>query len=225
MPLLLQKDKDPLTSRVIQFFEKMRMSYLSALSDKKTYGKKWVGEIKTLRKQWDDIDDFAQVIKENITEKELFSDEAENIESDTARNIYEQVKELRYSSELIKDPFSKKYRDEVLDKLMEDVSLFAKFIHWAIRVHDKALSDEAWKEHELEPDTITAEFTGLNLSEKDVIDFIVEHYGDGKDTKRIEGKFKAAKKLLEKIYVSHHSKPTWDNLVSFKKAQKAESHF
>jgi len=225
VPLLLQKDKDPLTSRVIQFFEKMRMSYLSALSDKKTYGKKWVGEIKTLRKQWDDIDDFAQVIKENITEKELFSDEAENIESDTARNIYEQVKELRYSSELIKDPFSKKYRDEVLDKLMEDVSLFAKFIHWAIRVHDKALSDEAWKEHELEPDTITAEFTGLNLSEKDVIDFIVEHYGDGKDTKRIEGKFKAAKKLLEKIYVSHHSKPTWDNLVSFKKAQKAESHF
>ena len=102
MPLLLQKDKDPLTVRVIQFFEKMRMSYLSALSDKKTYGKKWVGEIKTLRKQWDDIDDFAQAIKESITEKELFSDEAENIESDTARKIYEQINELIYSSELFK---------------------------------------------------------------------------------------------------------------------------
>ena len=112
MPLLLQKDKDPLTVRVIQFFEKMRMSYLSALSDKKTYGKKWVGEIKTLRKQWDDIDDFAQAIKESITEKELFSDEAENIESDTAREIYEQIKELRYSSELVKDPFVNEYKDE-----------------------------------------------------------------------------------------------------------------
>ena len=91
MPLLLQKDKDPLTVRVIQFFEKMRMSYLSALSDKKTYGKKWVGEIKTLRKQWDDIDDFAQAIKESITEKELFSNEAENVESDDGNVSLDEV--------------------------------------------------------------------------------------------------------------------------------------
>ena len=45
--LLLQKDKEPLTVRVIQFL-KMRMSYLSALSDKKTYGKKWVEKLKPL---------------------------------------------------------------------------------------------------------------------------------------------------------------------------------
>tara|TARA_R110002012_G_scaffold1712_7_gene8324 strand:+ start:3574 stop:6054 length:2481 start_codon:yes stop_codon:yes gene_type:complete len=223
--LLLQKDKDPLTVRVIQFFEKMRMSYLSALSDKKTYGKKWAGEIKTLRQQWDDIDDFAQAIKGVITEKELFLDEAENIESDTARKIYEQVKELRYSSELVKDPFVNKYREEVLDKLMESEALFAQFIHWAIRIHDKSFSEKAWKKNDLEPDTITEGFTGLNLAPKDVVDFIVEHYGDGKDTKRIEGKFNAAEKLLEKIYVAHHSQSTWDNLVSFKKAEKAESHF
>ena len=225
MSLLLQKDKEPLTVRVIQFFEKMRMSYLSALSDKKTYGKKWVGEIKTLRKQWDDIDDFAQAIKESITEKELFSNEAEDVESDTARKIYEEIKQLRYSSELVKDPFANKFNEEVLEQLMENESLFAKFIHWAIRVHDKALSDEAWEKNDLEPDNITEGFTGLNLSEKDVVDFIVEHYGDDKDTKRIEGKFKGAKKLLEKIYISHHSKDTWDNLVSLKKATKSETHF
>ena len=225
MPPLLQKDKDPLTVRLIQFFEKMRMSYLSALSDKKTYGEKWVGEIKTLRTQWDDIDDFAQAIKENITEKELFSDEAENIESDTARQIYEQIKELRYSSELIKDPFVNEYKEEVLENLMKDKGLFAKFIHWAIRIHDKAFSEEAWKKNDLEPDTLTEGFTGLNLAPKDVVDFIVEHYGDNKDTKRIEGKFKGAEKLLEEIYVAHHSKSTWDNLISFKKAEKAESHF
>ena len=113
------------------------MSYLSALSDKKTYGKKWVSEIKTLRKQWDDIDDFAQAVNKTIDEKQLFSDEAENIESDTARKIYEQIKELRYSSELVKDPFVNKYKDEVLDKLMESEALFAQFIHLAIRNHDK----------------------------------------------------------------------------------------
>ena len=225
MPLLFQKDKDSLTIRVIQFFEKMRMSYLSALSDKKTYGKKWLSEIKTLRKQWDDIDDFAQAIKRTITEKELFSNEAENVESDDARRIYEQIKELRYSSELVKDPFANKYGDEVLDKLMESEVLLAKFIHWAIRNHDKSFSKEAWEKNDLEPDTITEGYRGLNLAPKDVVDFIVEHYGDGKDTKRIEGKFKAAENLLEKIYIAHHSKSTWDNLVSFKKAEKSESHF
>ena len=201
------------------------MSYLSALSDKKTYGKKWVGEIKTLRKQWDDIDDFAQAIKESITEKELFSDEAENIESDTARKIYEQIKELRYSSELVKDPFVNEYKDEVLDKLMESEALFAQFIHWAIRNHDKSFSAEAWEKNDLPADELTEGFRGLNLAPKDVVDFIVEHYGDGKDTKRIEGKFKAAEKLLEEIYIAHHSESTWDSLVSFKKAEKAESHF
>ena len=201
------------------------MSYLSALSDKKTYGKKWVGEIRTLRQQWDDIDDFAQAIKESITEKELFSDEAENIESDTARKIYEQIKELRYSSELVKDPFVNEYKDEVLDKLMESEGLFAQFIHWAIRNHDKSFSAEAWEKNDLPADELTEGFRGLNLAPEDVVDFIVEHYGDGKDTKRIEGKFNAAEKLLEEIYISHHSKSTWDNLVSFKKAEKAESHF
>ena len=108
---------------------------------------------------------------------------------------------------------------------MKDEGLFAKFIHWAMRIHDKELSAEAWEENDLEPDILTSGFKGLNLQEKDIVDFIVEHYGDGKDTKRIEGKYKGAKKLLEKIYTSHHSKTTWDNLVSLKKAEKAETHF
>ena len=73
------------------------MSYLSALSDPKKYGKKWIGEVKTLREQWDDIDDFSKEIKQVINENDLFSDEAENIETDIARNIYTQVNEFRYS--------------------------------------------------------------------------------------------------------------------------------
>ena len=84
MPVSVIKD-DPLTVRVIQFFEKMRMSYLSALSDKKRYGSKWASEVKTLREQWDDIDEFSKEIKQIINEKELFSDEAEDVESDSAR--------------------------------------------------------------------------------------------------------------------------------------------
>ena len=224
MPVSVVKD-DPLTVRVIQFFEKMRMSYLSALSDPKRYRDKWINEIKTLRKQWDDIDKFADTIREAIVEKELFADEAENIESDTARKIYEQVKELRYSSDIVKDPFSHKFGENTFDKLMSNASLLAKFIHWAIRNHDKALGDVAWEKHDLDKDDITEGFKGLNLAEKDVTDFLIEHYGDGKDSKRVEGKVKAARKLLEEIYVSHHSSDKWDKVVSLEKAEKAEGHF
>jgi len=224
VPVSITKDT-PITLRVIQFFEKMRMSYLSALSDPKKYGKKWVGEVKTLREQWDDIDDFSKEIKQVINEKDLFSDEAENIETDIARNIYTQVKELRYSSGIVKDPLSIEYGEEALDQLMSNPSLFAKFIHWAIRNHDKSLSDDAWKKKDLEPDNITEGYKGLNLAEKDVVDFIVEHYGDNKDTKRIKGKYKAARKLLEEIYVSHHGKSQWKKTVGLKKAEKSDIHF
>lgn len=186
MPISVTKD-NPLTSRVIQFFEKMRMSYLSALSDKKTYGSKWIKEIKTLREQWDDIDEFAKEIKQAIDEKQLFSNEAENVESDDAKKIYNQIKELRYSSDIVKDPFSTKYGENVLDELLENPSLFAKFIHWAIRNHDKSLSDSAWESKDLKPDTITDGFKGLNLAKDDVLDFVIEHYGDDKDTKESRG--------------------------------------
>ena len=65
--------------QVIRFFEKMRVSYLSALSDPKSYRKKWVAEIKSLREQWDDIDDFAKALKDTIDEKQLFSNEANDM--------------------------------------------------------------------------------------------------------------------------------------------------
>ena len=224
MPVSITKDT-PITLRVIQFFEKMRMSYLSALSDPRQYGKKWSSEIKVLREQWDDIDEFSKEIKSKISEDDLFSDEAEDVESDIAREIYSQIKELRYSSDMVKDPFSIKFGEETFDNLMSNPSLFAKFIHWAIRIHDKSLSDKAWEIKDLEPDTISEGYKGLNLAEKDVIDFIVEHYADGKDSKRIGGKYKAARKLLEEIYVSHHGQSKWDNIVSLKKAQKSDVHF
>ena len=96
---------------------------------------------------------------------------------------------------------------------MESKALFAQFIHWAIRIHDKSFSEEAWKKNDLEPDTITEGYRGLNLAPKDVVDFIVEHYGDGKDTKRIEGKFKGAKKLHQ--VPEHVSQELWERIEFF----------
>ena len=211
--------------QVVRFFEKMRMSYLSALSDPKNYRKKWVAEIKTLREQWDDIDDFAKALKETIDEKNLFSDEVEDIESDTARKIYENVKELRYSSEIVKDPFAKKFGEDVLEALLENEAVFAAFVHWAMRSHDKALPESSWEKQGIDPDTFTEVYKGLNLKEDDIVDFVVEHYGDGKDTKRIQGKYKSARNALEEVFLEQHSASSWKEIVSLEKSEKSDAHF
>ena len=72
---------------------------------------------------------------------------------------------------------------------------------------------------------MTEGYHGLNLKEKDIIDFIVEHYGDDKDTKRIKAKYLGAKKLLEEIYTKQHSEDAWENIVSLKKSEKKSELF
>jgi len=225
LPAILFKEQDSLNLRIIQFFEKIRMAYLSALSNPKTYRKKWVREIKLLREEWDSIDEFGKAIKEKVSEKELFSDEANDINSDTARRIYDNIKELRYSSEMVKDPFAKEYGEDVLDELVESPSLLAAFIHWAMRSHDKALPESSWEEQKAKPDLLTEGFKGLNLEEDHIVDFIVEHYGDGKDTKRIKGKYEASKDLLEEVFTTNSSSKHWEEVVSLKKAEKSDAHF
>ena len=55
--------------------------------------------------------------------------------------------------------------------------------------------------------------------------FLSTNYGDDKDTKRIKGKYLGARKLLEEVFVNHHSRKNWDKTVSLEKAMKAEEHF
>ena len=224
--LILKNEDDPLIQKVIQFFEFFRMAYLSALSDPKNYSDKWEKAIDKIREQWDDIDDFSKAIKNIVSEEDVFSKEVKEVESHKARDIYESIRKLRYSSKLVKDPFSNAFGEDVLDKIMENESLFAQFIHWAIRTHSKSLSDKAWSSNDLDADSLTEGYDGLNLAEDSVVDFIVEHYGDGKDTQRVASKYKHARKLLEKIFVAQHGEGVWNKTLSLEKAEKkANIHF
>ena len=50
---------------------------------------------------------------------------------------------------------------------------------------------------DMKPDTITRGLDGLDLEVDDIALYIIEHYGDGKDSKKVENKVKSALDMLE----------------------------
>ena len=46
------------TKRVLDVFEKIRFSYLSALQDPKEYRNEWKNAVKSVRKTFDDLNDL-----------------------------------------------------------------------------------------------------------------------------------------------------------------------
>ena len=133
--LVFEKKKDALTKRVLDFFERTRYSYLSALEDPKEYGPSWKKTVKSIRTQFDTIDNFTRELKKFVNEKDLFDDKAEDPESVAAKNLYDAVKALRFESKEINDPFIDQLGDEVVDTLLDNTGIFAIFIHYALRGH------------------------------------------------------------------------------------------
>ena len=87
-----------------------------------------------------------------------------------------------------------------------------KFVHYAIREDDKALPKEAYSIKDMKPDDISEGLMGLDLEVDDVALYIIEHYGDGKDSKKVESKVKAALNMLELIFLSNNTKEEWSEL-------------
>ena len=87
-----------------------------------------------------------------------------------------------------------------------------KFVHYAIREDNKALPKEIYQIKDMKPDDITDGLTGLDLEVDDVALYIIEHYGDGKDSKKVESKVKAAMNMLELIFLSKNTKEEWAEL-------------
>ena len=217
-----EKETKALSKRVLDFFERVRYAYLSAKEDPKEYGKKWKSTVKSIREEYDGLGEFASELKENITEKELFDDKVFDAESLLARRVYEDVKRMRFESKGASDPFSEQLGDEVLEVLLEDKAIFAAFVHYALRSHSNPIPKKAWHENDLKPDEITQGYMGLDLEEKDIPLYIIEHYGDDKDSKRVKGKFKEARQLLEKVYDESYSEEKWDSLVDVDIAKSEE---
>ena len=217
-----EKETKALSKRVLDFFERVRYAYLSAKENPKEYGKKWKETVKSIREEYDGLGEFSKELKEYVTEKELFDDKVFDAESLLARRIYEDIKKMRFESKGVSDPFSEQLGDKVLDVLLEDKAVFASFVHYALRSHSNALPKKAWEEAELKPDEITQGFMGLDLEEKDIPLYVIEHYGDDKDSKRVKGKFKEAFELLEQVYNSSYSDEKWNALEEVDIAKSEE---
>lgn len=222
--LMFEKDKAPLSNEILSLFEETRVAYLSARSDPKEYGGRWRNILEKIKESYDSLSPLGKELKEYLDERHLESDDAGNPTSGSAKIIYDSVKQMRFDSENVNDPFSKKMKGNVLESLLSNVDVFMKFIHYAIRNGDDALSSKLYNELEYQGDEITDGLEGLDLALDDIPLFVIEHYGDDKDSKKVNSKFKNALKELKKVFLSGHSEEDWSELVGvqLKKAEKSE---
>ncbi len=211
MAYLLEKDKSS-SDEIIRLFEKVRVAYLSARTDPKEYGSKWRSAINNLIESYEDSNALSNELKNFIDNSDLEADDVKDPQSQNAEKIFEGIKSLRYSSESIDDPFAKKFKGNVLEALLSSTGNMVKFLHYAIRADDKALSPDIYSVKDIEPDDITGGLEGLDLEVDDIDLYIIEHYGDGKDSNKVKSKVKAAMSILELIFLSKNDKDNWEEL-------------
>ena len=221
--LLFEKETESVSDKILSLFEKTRVAYLSAKSDSKTYGSRWRKTIEDLRDEYDNLDYLGGQLKQYLAEDILQSKDAMNPETPTAEKVYNAIKMLRFESDEVQDPFAKRFKGNVLEALMKDSGVMIKFIHYALRNDDEVLPDELYSIKDIEPDNITIGLKGLDLDPKDISLYITEHYGDGKDSKKIESRFKNGLSLLKLFFLSKNTDEDWNKLlgVQLKKAEKS----
>jgi len=157
MPLsgVFEKKTNAVAKRVLDFYEDMRYKYLSALDDPKEYGTAWKNAVKKLRTDFDGLGDFTAELKKYLDEDNVFNDESTNPESTEAKKLYNAIKELRFKSKEMNDPFARQLGDKVIETLVKKPSVYAMFIHYALRSHTHALDRKSWENNDIKPDEIT----------------------------------------------------------------------
>ena len=216
----IEKDRQP-SIEIIRLFEKTRVAYLSARHDPKEYGSRWRSAVKLIQESYEELDAAGKEMKNFIDEKELDDKEVNNVQSNQASELFDKIKLLRYNSKLVDDPFAKRFKGNVLEELLSNPESMLKFVHYALRSDNNALTPDTLAIKDMEPDDLTEGLMGLDLESDDIALYIVEHYGDGKDSKKAESKVKAAMDMLQLIYFSQHEEKEWDKLkdIEMKKAE------
>lgn len=220
MPLLLDKEESP-SEEIIRLFEKTRVAYLSAREDPKEYGGRWRRAVEDLKEIYYKTNALSSVLEDYLNENVLEAKDALNPQTNEASKVYESIKNMRLSADEANDPFTKKYKDKVLEVLLEEPETMAKFVHYALRDGNDALPEKVWSIKDMQPDKITDGFPGLDLEVDDIPLYIIEQYGDGKDSKKVESKVNSALDLLEMFYLSEHKEEELDELKEIEKAEKS----
>ena len=208
----IEKDKRP-SEEIIRLFEKTRVAYLSAANDPQEYGSRWRNAVETITESYNDSDAAANEMKDFISEDLLENKDVKDPSSLKAKDLYEAVKLMRYSSDMVDDPFAKRFKGKVLEALLGEPSTMVKFLHYALRNDDKTLPDEVYAIKDMEPDNITMGLEGLDIEPDDIALYIIEHYGDEKDSKAVEKKVESAMSMLELLMLSRYNEEELDELT------------
>ena len=150
----IEKDKQP-SEEILRLFEKVRVAYLSARADPSEYGGRWRNAIEMVKNSFEEIDATSNELKDYVNEELLDSKESKDPLSNQAKRVFDGIKALRYSSDLVDDPFAKRFRGNVLESLLENPENMVKFVHYALRHDDKALPKEVYSIKDMSVDDIT----------------------------------------------------------------------
>ena len=158
----IEKDRQP-SVEIMRLFEKTRVAYLSARHDPKEYGSRWRATVKLIKESYDELDAAGKEMKNFIDEDDLENNSVNDAKTTEAKNLFEKIKLLRYNSKLVEDPFAKRFKGNVLEELMTNPESMVKFVHYALRNHNNALTAETLSIKDMEPDSITEGLLGLDL--------------------------------------------------------------
>jgi len=207
----IEKDKRP-SEEILRLFEKTRVAYLSAANDPNEYGNRWRKTVDVIIESYNDLDSAANEIKDFISEDLIEDDDIKDPSSLKAKELFEAIKNLRYASDLVDDPFAKRFKGKVLEALLESPEQMVKFVHYALREDKEPLPKEVYAIKDMQEDDITYGLEGLDLEPDDIALYIIEHYGDGKDSKRTERAVKAAMEMLDLLMLSKYDEGDLDDL-------------
>ena len=217
----IEKDRQP-SIELMRLFEKTRVAYLSAVQDPEEYSGRWRKAVEMIEESYDELDAAGKELKNFLREEEITAKDVKDPQSSKAKNLFDKIKLVRYTSKIIADPFAEMFKGNVLEELLDNPESMLKFVHYAMREDNKALSKEVLAIKGMQPDTITEGLMGLDIEVDDIPLYIIEHYGDGKDSKKVEKKVKAAMDMLELIFFSQHEEEEWTELKDID-MQKSET--
>ena len=217
----IEKDKQP-SLEILRLFEKTRVAFLSARTDPDEYSGRWRKTVEMIKESYHELDAAGKELKNYIDEEDLEEKEVRNPSSRQALELFEKIKLLRYSSPIVADPFADMFKGNVLEELLSNPESMLKFVHYALRNDNKALSKEVLAIKDMEADSITEGLMGLDIESEDIALYIIEHYGDGKDSKKVESKVKAAMDMLELMFFSQHEEKELEDLKDIEGVAKAK---
>ena len=209
---------DPLSREIRILYDKVRIAYLSARERPKDYRDEWETVVERLQEKWDSPKPIGDLLREKLSESLLFSQQAKDPQGAKAKRIHDNLKNIQEQSSFSKDPFRKKYGANLPKKLLENKEIYAMFLHWAYREGRGSLDN--WKEFGKLEDNFTEGFVGLDLTDKEIFEWLERNYGEEVDIKRLKSKMQAARELLYQVYTSEHSPAEWQELTDTKRILK-----